>query len=71
MKDGVLMRKYYGEDGTVTHHQIIIPKHIVPEPLSTLRGKRGKHPGIDEPSTTSRTSAENESLGNELPRLYR
>ena len=21
MKDGALMRKYYGEDGSVTHHQ--------------------------------------------------
>ena len=46
MKDGVLMRKYYGEDGTVTHHQIIIPKQIVPELLSTLHGKTNKHPGI-------------------------
>ena len=36
VKDGVLMRKYYGEDGTVTHHQILIPKHMVPELLSTL-----------------------------------
>ena len=46
VKDGVLMRKYYGEDGTVTHHQILIPKHIVPELLSTLHGKMNKHPGI-------------------------
>ena len=43
MKDGVLMRKYSGEDGTVTHHQIIIPKHIVPDLLSTLHGKTNKH----------------------------
>ena len=28
------MRKYYGEDATVTHHQFLIPKHIVPELLS-------------------------------------
>ena len=46
MKDGVLMRKYYGEDGTVTHNQIIIAKHLVPELLSTLLGKTNKHPGI-------------------------
>ena len=39
------MRKYYGEDGTVTHNQIIIPKHLVPELLSTLHGKTNKHPG--------------------------
>ena len=35
MKDGVLMWKYYGEDATVTHHQIIIPKNKVPELLSS------------------------------------
>ena len=46
MKDGVLMRKYYGEDGTVTHHQIIIPKHLVSELLSSLHGKTNKRPGI-------------------------
>ena len=46
IKDGVLMRKYYGEDRSVTHNQIIIPKHLVPELLSTLHGKTNKHPGI-------------------------
>ena len=48
IKDGVLMRKYYGENGSVTHNQIIIPKHLVPELLSTLHGKTKtkKHPGI-------------------------
>ena len=46
MKDGVLMRKYYGEGGSVTHNQIINPKHLVPELLSTLHGKTNKHPGI-------------------------
>ena len=40
MKDGVLMRKYYGEDGSVTYNHVIIPKHLVPELLSTLPGKR-------------------------------
>ena len=40
------MRKYYGEDGTVTHNQIITPKHLVPELLSTLHGTTNKHPGI-------------------------
>ena len=40
------MRKYYGEDGSVTHNQIIIPKDLVPELLSTLHGKTHKHPGI-------------------------
>ena len=46
MKDGVLVRKYYAEDGSVIHNQVIIPKHLVPELLSTLHGKTNKHPGI-------------------------
>ena len=54
VKDGVLMRKYYGEDGTVTHHQILIPKHLVPELLSTLHGKMNKHPGITKMIQESR-----------------
>ena len=40
------MRKYYGEVGSVTHNQVLIPKHLVPELLSTLHGKTNKHPGI-------------------------
>ena len=52
---GVLMRKYYGENGTVTHHQILIPKHIVPERLSTLHGKTNKHSGITKMTQESRT----------------
>ena len=55
VKDGVLMRKYNGEDGTVTHHRILIPKHIVPELLSTLHGKTNKHPGITKMIQESRT----------------
>ena len=46
MKDGVLMRKFYGDYRTVTHNRGIIPKHIVPELLSTLHGRTNKHPGI-------------------------
>ena len=49
------MRKYYGEDGTVAHHQILIPKHIVPELLSTLHGKTNKHPGITKMIQECRT----------------
>ena len=45
MKDGVLMRKYYGEEGTIFHHRVILRKHILPELLSTLHGKN-KHTGI-------------------------
>ena len=40
----ILMRKYYGEDGTVTHHQRIKPKHILPELTSTLHAKTNKQP---------------------------
>ena len=46
VNDRAFMRKYYGEDGTVTHHQILILKHIIPELLSTLHGKMNKHPRI-------------------------
>ena len=55
VKHGVLMRKYYGEDGTITHHQILIPKHIVPELLITLHGKTNKHPGITKMIPESQT----------------
>ena len=46
MKDGVLMRKYYGEDRTVNHYEIQIPKHIIPELLPTLHGKPKTHSGL-------------------------
>ena len=46
VQDEALLRKYYGEDGTVTHHQILIAKHIIPDLLSALHGKMNKHPGI-------------------------
>ena len=54
MKDGVLMRKYYGEVGAVTHHQIIIPKHIISELLSTVHGKTIIQPGITKMIAESR-----------------
>ena len=63
------MRKYYGEDGSVTHNQIIIPKHLVPELLSTVHGKTNKHPGITkmirnaERNTTSRALHAKSELG--------
>ena len=46
VKDGILMRKYYGECGQVTHHQILIPEHLITELLKALHGQMGKHPGI-------------------------
>ena len=46
VRDGILMRKYYGECGQVTHHQILIPEHLITELLKALHGQMGKHPGI-------------------------
>ena len=46
VKDGILMRKYYGECGQVTHHQILIPEHLIAELLKAIHGQMGKHPGI-------------------------
>ena len=46
VKDGIFMRKYYGECEQVTHHQILIPEHLIDELLRALHGKMGKHPGI-------------------------
>ena len=46
VKDGVLMRKYYGECGQVTHNQILIPEHLITELLKAIHGQLGKHPGI-------------------------
>ena len=53
MKDGVLMRRCCSEDGTVTHHQLVLLKHIIPELQSTLHGItkmiqefESKYPGL-------------------------
>ena len=46
IKDGVLMRNYYGEFFQITHFQITLPTQIIPELLKTLHGATAKHPGI-------------------------
>ena len=46
LKDGLLLRKYYGETGSVKHYQILIPKQLVSEVLRSLHEEFGKHPGI-------------------------
>ena len=46
VKDGTLMRKYYGECGQITHHQILIPEYLITELLTAIHGQMGKHPGI-------------------------
>ena len=46
LKDGLLLRKYYGDTGSVKYYQILIPKHIINEVLRSLHGDFGRHPGI-------------------------
>ena len=46
LKDGLLIRKFFGETGSVKYYQIFIPKHLVKEVLRSLHGEFGKHPGI-------------------------
>ena len=46
LKDGLLVRKYFGETGDVKYYQILIPKQIVDEVLRSLHREFGKHPGI-------------------------
>ena len=46
LKDGLLFRKNFGETGSVTYYQILIPKQLVKEVLRSLHGEFGNHPGI-------------------------
>ena len=46
LKDGPLLRKYFGETGSVKYYQVLIPKQLVKEVLRSLHGEFGKHPGI-------------------------
>ena len=46
VKNGVLMHKYYGECGLVTHHQILIPEHLITELLKAFHGQMGKLTGF-------------------------
>ena len=46
LKDGLLLRKYYGDTGSVKYYQILIPKQLVNEVLRSLHGDFGRHPGI-------------------------
>ena len=45
-KDELLLRKYYGETGSVKYYQFLIPKQFVNEVLRNLYGEFGKHSGI-------------------------
>ena len=54
LKDGLLIRKYYGETGSVKYYQILIPKQLVNEVLRNLHGEIAKHPGITKRITAYR-----------------
>ena len=43
LKDGLLLRKYYGDIGSVKYYQILIPKQLINEVLRSLQGDFGKH----------------------------
>ena len=45
LNDGLLLRKHYGNTGSVKYYQILIPKQLVNEVLRSLHGDFGKHPG--------------------------
>ena len=46
LKDGLLLRKYYADTGSVKCYQILIQKQLINEVLRSLHGDFGKHPGI-------------------------
>ena len=46
LKDGLSLRKYYGDTGSVKHYQNLIPNQLVNEVLRSLHRDFGKHPGI-------------------------
>ena len=43
---GLLLRKYYGDTGSVKNYRVLIPKQLINEVLRSLHGDFGKHPGI-------------------------
>ena len=50
--DGVLMLKYYGEDGRITHYQVIIPKHLVPDYYPHFTARQTNTPNLIQESRT-------------------
>ena len=78
MEDGLLMRKCYREDGTVTLHQVKLPKHLVPKFAIQASRQIKQTPQNQEDDTRRQNnvllpaiSTENQSLGNKLSRLHR
>ena len=54
LKDRPLLRKYFGETGSVKYYQILIPKQLGKEIIRSLHGEFGKHPGIYKTITAYR-----------------
>ena len=46
LKDSLLLRKCFGETGSVKYYQNFIPNQIVKQVLRSLHGEFGKHPGF-------------------------
>ena len=46
LKDGLLLRKCYGETGSVKYYQILIPNQLVNEVIRSVHGEFEKQPGI-------------------------
>ena len=75
--NGIPMRKYYGECGQVTHHQTLIPEHLITELLKAIHGRMGKHTGITKMIIECRSkyshpgiSKKNQTMGNAMRRLH-
>ena len=43
LEDGLLIKKIFGETGSVKYYQILIPKQLVKEVLRSLHGEFGKY----------------------------
>ena len=46
IKDGLLYRQYFGDNGKVKYSQVLLPQQLVDEFIHHHHGKYGKHPGI-------------------------
>ena len=46
IKDGLLYRQYFGDNGKVKYLQVLLPQQLVDEFIQHHHGKYGKHPGI-------------------------
>ena len=77
VKDGILMGKYYGECGQVTHHQILILEHLNTELLKAIHGQMRKQPGITKLIQERRSkyyypglAKKNKTVGNAMRGLH-